>query len=131
MPLSSPRRRRSAMMKSGMRPLMLRERFVRIHGGDAFAAPAFQQALHAEAHRFFIVDHDDELAADQIRHFVLDGDRRRLDFRRIGERHFDREPRALARHGAQMQRMIEQLCDTAHSREAETQAAACDRARDC
>ena len=94
MPVLSPRRRRSAMMKSGERPLMLAQSLGRVHRSDALAAPALQQALHAEAHRFLVVDHHDELAADQIRHLLLDrrGNRMHLLGSAIGTSTVKREP---------------------------------------
>src|SRR6185503_712869 len=99
------------------------ERFRRVHRGDALAAPALQQALHAQAYRFFVVDHDDELAADQVRHFLLDGRDHRLHASGIGDRHLDREARTLADRRAQPQRMTEQLHDAAYRREPQAEAA--------
>src|SRR6185436_13360171 len=104
-------------------PVDALENFRGVHRGDALAAPALQQALHAEAHRLLVVDHDDELAADQVRHLLLDRLGDGLDAGRIGNRHFDREARALADRGAQPQRMAEQLHDAPYGREPEAEAA--------
>ena len=73
------------------------ERLARVHGGDAFATPAFEQTLHAQPYRRFVIDHNDESATQQIRYLLFDGGRDRLDLVRVGNRHFDAETRAAAR----------------------------------